>query len=104
MGVCGLSGVTCWSSAPRIRWLPSVHSSTLATRPASTIAAVAGSAAFSENSKSHTAGFDRSVRSSAHARVDAAHGEELDMVVTWTEAAARHCGVPMVLEASLLDQ
>jgi hypothetical protein len=70
---------------------------------ASTIAAAAGSAAFSENSKSHTAGFDRNVRSAAHARVDAAHGEEINMVVTWAEAVARHCGVPMVLEASLLE-
>jgi hypothetical protein len=62
---------------------------------ASTSAAVAGSAAFSENAKSYAAGVDRSVRSSAHARADAVHGEEINMVVTWAEAVARHRGVPM---------
>jgi hypothetical protein len=58
--------------------------------------------AFSENSKSMTQGYDRVVRAEEHAAVDAAHGEEIGMVVNWVESVARHCGVATTIAAPLL--
>lgn len=65
-------------------------------------AGIASGPVFSENSKSHQPGFDQGVRAREHAKVDAAHGEEIGMVLRWADAVALHCGVPLALEAPLL--
>jgi hypothetical protein len=63
---------------------------------------IASGPAFSENSKSMSQGYDRVVRAEEHAAVDAAHGEEIGMVVNWVESVAQHCGVPMTIAAPLV--
>ena len=45
----------------------------------------------------------RVARADEHARVEAAHGEEIAMVVRWAEAVAGHVGVPLRLGAPLLS-
>jgi len=63
---------------------------------------IANGPVFREDSKSHVPGFDQSVRADEHAKVDAAHGEEIAMVLGWTDTVARHCSVPLALDAALL--
>jgi hypothetical protein len=64
--------------------------------------AIARGPAFTENSKSFVAGFDRERRAEDHAAADAAYGAEIDMVVGWADQVARHCGLPATLAAPLL--
>jgi hypothetical protein len=65
-------------------------------------ASIAGGTVFQENSKSMTRGYDRAVRADENAAVDAAHGEEIGMVVTWVRSVAQHCRVPMEMPAPLV--
>jgi hypothetical protein len=66
-------------------------------------ASIASGPAFSENSKSMTQGYDRVVRAEEHAAVDAAHGEEIGMVVSWVQSVAQHCRIPMEISAPLIQ-
>jgi hypothetical protein len=65
--------------------------------------AAANSPARFEDSKRHGLAFDAEARASAQATAQAAYGDEIDKVVTWAEAVARHCGVPMTLDCTLLS-
>ena len=102
---------------PRGR-IRSLDSKTLLADPAATMAAVTGlfglavdpalisaiakGPIFASDSKRHDLAFDAAARAEEHARTEAAHGEEIAMVVKWAEAVAAHVGVPMRLDAPLL--
>lgn len=55
-----------------------------------------------EDSKRHDRPFDAQAREQEQAVAQAAYGEEIDKVVVWAEAVARHCGIPIELGAPLL--
>lgn len=67
------------------------------------LAAVAAGPIFASDSKRHDLAFDAAARAEEQQRTEAAHGEEIAMVVKWAEAVAAHVGVPMRLDAPLLD-
>jgi hypothetical protein len=67
------------------------------------IESIAGGPIFASDSKRHDKAFDAAARADEHARVEAAHGEEIAMVVRWAEAVAAHVGVPLRLDAPLLS-
>lgn len=66
------------------------------------VAAIASGPIFASDSKRHDQKFDAERRAEEHARTEAAHGEEIAMVVKWAEAVAAHVGVPLRLDAPLL--
>lgn len=63
--------------------------------------AVVASGAFREHSKELGRSYDPAQRAGERAAMQAAHGEEIGMVVTWAEAVATHIGVPMTLPRPL---
>ncbi len=66
------------------------------------VSAIAWGPIFASDSKRHDQKFDAERRAEEHARTEAAHGEEIAMVVKWAEAVAAHVGVPLRLDAPLL--
>ena len=65
-------------------------------------AGIAAGPIFTSDSKRHGDAFDAAKRSEEHARVEAAHGEEIAMVVKWAGAVADHLGVPLTLDSALI--
>jgi hypothetical protein len=64
--------------------------------------AVAAGPAFKENAKRPTEAYSGADRAQEQAALKAAHGKEIDMVSTWLEAVAQHCGVNTNLDDTLL--
>jgi hypothetical protein len=62
----------------------------------------AGDDVFAEHSKRLGERYDVNARRTEAMAIEAAHGEEIDMVVGWITAIARQFGVPLTLDQSLV--
>jgi hypothetical protein len=66
--------------------------------------AIAAGPAFKENAKRPSEPYNDAVRAREQASLAAAHGKEIDIVSTWLDAVAKHCGVDVDLGDTLLSR
>lgn len=64
---------------------------------------VATGPVFTRHSKSPDRAFDADARAAAQTAVRAAHGDEVDAVLQWSAALARHCAAPLHLGDTLVE-
>ena len=65
--------------------------------------AIAAGPAFKENAKRPGEAYNDAARAREQASLAAAHGKEIDMVSTWLDAVAKHCGANVNLGDTLLN-